>query len=240
MSQILAFLRSVLFYSVYILSVPLFGCLCLIIGPLLPLQRRFSFFMIWNHFIKYWLRLSCGIHLEVKGRELLPSGTYVVMANHQSPWETIFFFPLFKPVTAILKRELMWIPFFGWALSLLHPVPIQRSNARKARQQLLSKGQKLLNEKAVSILIFPEGTRVQPGEQKKFSAGGAELAITAGVPIVPVAHNAGYFWPARRFTKYPVTIRVNIGPPINSEGKTPKSLALEAESWIRQHMPGRD
>lgn len=240
MNKVWLALRSTLFYSVYVVSVPTFACLCLIIGPLLPLRRRFDFFLLWNRFIMNWLRVSCGIHLEITGRERLPEGTYVVMANHQSPWETIYFFPLFQPITAILKRELMWIPFFGWALSLLHPIPIDRSNARKARQQLLANGRKLLNDKGISVLIFPEGTRLRPGEGKKFSAGGAELAISAGVPIVPVAHNAGHFWPARRFTKYPGTIRVRIGQPLETEGKSPKELAREAEAWIRENMPERD
>lgn len=240
MNKVWLVLRSTLFYCVYGVSVPIFACLCLIIGPLLTLQRRFDFFLLWNRFIMFWLRVSCGIHLDIRGRENLPQGTYVVMANHQSPWETIYFFPLFKPITAILKRELMWIPFFGWALSLLHPVPIDRSNARKARQQLLHKGRQLLNEKGVSVLIFPEGTRLSPGESRKFSSGGAELAISADVPIIPVAHNAGHFWPARRFTKFPGIIRVRIGQPIVTQEKSPKELAREAEAWIRENMPERN
>ncbi|MEX2365820.1 MAG: lysophospholipid acyltransferase family protein [Pseudohongiellaceae bacterium] len=225
--------RTTVFYTVYVLTIPLHAAVSIVLGVLLPLHKRFYLFTRWNRFAIFWLRVCCGIHLQIRGAENIPQEPYVLLSNHQSPWETIYFYERFRPITAILKRELLWIPFFGWALALLHPIPIDRSNKRKARQAVLDKGTRLLRDKGVSVLIFPEGTRVDPGVEKRFSAGGAELAINAGVKVLPVAHNAGHCWPARRFIKYPGTITVVVGQAIDSKGKTPKELATEVETWVR-------
>jgi len=131
---------------------------------------------------------------------------------------------------------LLNIPFFGWGLRLLKPIPIDRSNPRQARQKVLNAGSHRLNELQVSVLIFPEGTRVKPGVIKKFSAGGAELAIAADAKILPVAQNAGHHWPGKKFLKYPGTIEVVIGKPIDSQGKKPKQLIAEVEQAVRQQL----
>lgn len=229
-------LRSFLFYVGYVGSLIICAVVCIIIGPFLPLRWRFPVFMFWSRIVSFLLLLCCGIRIRVQGREHIPEGSYVLLSNHQSSFETFFFYEYFQPIAAILKRELLSIPFFGWATRLLRPIPIDRSNKRKAREQVLKEGQQRLQDEGISVLIFPEGTRVKPGEHRKFSAGGAELAIQAGVPVLPVAHNAGLCWPGRRFLKYPGTIDIHILPPLSSENRSPKELIHEVEALIRSEL----
>jgi len=165
----------------------------------------------------------------------VPPAPFVLLANHQSPWETLFLYWEFLPICAILKRELYKIPFFGWALRLLRPIAIDRSKRGKALQQLLEQGRENLDD-GFSVLVFPEGTRVEPGSEKKYSAGGAELAIASGRMIVPLAHNAGLFWPAHKFVKHAGTIRVVIGKPIDPTGRKARDVTREVEAWTRQAL----
>jgi 1-acyl-sn-glycerol-3-phosphate acyltransferase len=236
MKQLGLTLRSTLFYLVYVSTLVLHALIWIPLGLLLPVKRRFVPLTSWNRFIIWWLAVSCNIRLRVQGTENIPPDPFVLLSNHQSPWETVVFYYFFRPITAILKKELMYIPLFGWGLSLLHPIPIDRSNIRQARQTVLAHGTQRLNELGVSVLIFPEGTRVNPGQEKKFSAGGAELAIAAGVRVLPVAHNAGHCWPGRRLMKYPGTIDLVIGEAIDTTGRSPKELIQEVEAWIRQTL----
>lgn len=169
------------------------------------------------------------------GAEKLPSEPVVILANHQSQWETIFFYKLVFPVAPILKRELMNIPFWGWALRLQKPIAIDRSKPREAGKSLLIQGVDRV-KRGYSIIIFPEGTRSQPGTLKRFSRGGARLAVAAGAPIVPIAHNAGVCWPARTFIKYPGLITVTIGSPISTSEASDDRLTSEVESWIKNQL----
>ncbi len=231
------FLRSLLFYAGYASSLLVFACLCLLIGPFLSLPRRFHFFTLWNAFALWWLKACCGISPEIKGSGTLPDGPFVIISNHQSAWETIHFYRHFRPVSAILKKELLNIPFFGWAIRLLQPVAIDRSKRISASRMVLSKGCETL-DKGISVLIFPEGTRTDPGETKRFSSGAATLAIESGYPVLPLAHDAGKYWPARKFLKYPGTISLTIGEPIPSKGREAKELTAEVETWIRAALAG--
>lgn len=225
--------RSFLFYLGYVSSLIVHATLSVILGVFMPIMTRFRFFLLWNRFIMWWLKITCGIHVRIRGMENVPPGPCVILSNHQSTWETLYFYFQFLPVSAILKQELLSIPFFGWGLRMLQPIAIDRSKKRKARDALMSQGRQRLAD-GISVLIFPEGTRIEPGVEKKFSSGGAELAIQAGVSVLPVAHNAGLHWPARRFMKYPGTIDLVIGKPIDPAGKTAKEVTAEAEAWIRQ------
>src|SRR5688572_6049112 len=200
-------LRSTLFYAGYAPTLVLHATACLLVSWALPLAARYSFATLWNHFVIWWLKITCGVHYRITGLENIPGGPVVLLSNHQSPWETIFLYRQFLPICAILKRELLWIPFFGWALALLNPIAIDRSKARSARNSLLVEGPKRL-QRGLSVLVFPEGTRIEIGQQKKFLTGGAELAIAAGAIVLPVAHNAGSCWPARRFSKRPGIVDV--------------------------------
>lgn len=228
-------LRSLLFYSIqYLLLVP-HALLCVTIGALLPLHKRFQYFLAWNAFSLWWLRVTCNVSYDIQGFDNVPPAPFVILSNHQSPWETIFLYHAFQPVNAILKKELLRIPFFGWALKLLHPIAIDRNKKGRALNQLLEQGQQKLQDGA-SVLVFPEGTRVAPGQVKKYSAGGAELAILAGKLILPVAHDAGVCWPAHKVVKKPGTIHVVIGKPIDPAGRTARDVTEEVEAWIRQAL----
>lgn len=226
------FIRSLLYYlGSYGVLVP-HAMLCVLVGIFMPIRMRYRYFLVWNGFSLWWLEVTCGIRHEITGLDNVPPAPFVMLANHQSPWETLFLYWKFLPACAILKKELLNIPFFGWALRLLHPIAIDRSKKNLSLQQLLEQGRGKLDE-GISVLVFPEGTRVSPGVVKKYSAGGAELAILAGKLIVPVAHNAGEFWPAHRILKHPGTIRVVIGKPIDPAGRTARDVIREVEEWIR-------
>jgi len=229
------FLRSLLFYLGYFVVLVPHAILCVILGIFMPLKMRYRYFLVWNAFCLWWLRITCGIKHEVIGMENVPPAPFVLLANHQSPWETLFLYWEFLPICAILKRELYKIPFFGWALRLLRPIAIDRSKRGKALQQLLEQGRENLDD-GFSVLVFPEGTRVKPGSEKKYSAGGAELAIVSGRMIVPLAHNAGLFWPAHKFVKHAGTIRVVIGKPIDPTGRKARDVTREVEAWTRQAL----
>jgi len=180
-----------------------------------------------------WLWLTCGIRYRVEGRENLPAGPVVVLSKHQSAWETIAFTVIFPPHSWVLKQELLDIPVFGWMLKRFSPVAIDRSQPRKALRQLLEQGGRYLRE-GLWIVVFPEGTRVPPRIRGQYAAGGALLAARNRVPVVPVAHNAGDFWPARGFLKYPGTVQVRIGACIDTEGKDAAEINAAAEDWIEQ------
>lgn len=226
-------IRSFLFYLGYISSLMVHATLSVILGVFMPIHARFRFFLLWNRFIMWWLKVTCGVKVRIRGNENVPVEPCVILSNHQSTWETLYFYFHFLPVCAILKQELLNIPFFGWGLRMLAPIAIDRSKKRQSRTALMTQGRQRLTD-GISVLVFPEGTRVNPGVEKKFSSGGAELAIQAGVKVLPVAHNAGLHWPAHRLLKYPGTIDLVIGKPIDPAGKTAREVTAEAEAWIRQ------
>jgi 1-acyl-sn-glycerol-3-phosphate acyltransferase len=234
MLNIILFIRTIFFYLGFFSSLILFTFFCLTIGLILPLQQRYKYFLYWNKFIIAWLTITCGVKVVISGQENIPSQPLVILSNHQSPWETIFLYQFFSPVSAILKKELLSIPLFGWSLALLKPIAIDRKRKLTARQAILDQGKNRL-EQNISILIFPEGTRVKVGENKKYQSGGAVLAIDSGAAVLPVSHNAGYFWPSGKFLKYPGTIKVNIGKAIETNGRSARELTQEVESWIKQH-----
>jgi 1-acyl-sn-glycerol-3-phosphate acyltransferase len=159
-----------------------------------------------------------------------------MISNHQSPWETIFLYSRFVPLCAVLKIELLRIPFFGWAIGLLRPVAIDRSKRREARKTLLGQGLQRLNEEKISVLVFPESTRVAHGEFRNFSNGAAELAIAAGVKVVPLYHNAGLFWPARQLVKRPGIIDVVVEPAIDTAGREARELTQQLQQLIHQGL----
>ncbi|HWK52865.1 MAG TPA: lysophospholipid acyltransferase family protein [Hyphomicrobiales bacterium] len=232
MGKILANVRAGIFYLGYSLTLVVWGPLCVLLAPLLPLKGRYRMCLMWNHFALWWLGLVCGLRYKVEGPLPTPGEPVVVLSNHQSPWETLFLVQFFEPICPILKIELLSIPFFGWGLRQLQPIAIDRSKRREARDTLLTQGQDRL-ARGLSVLVFPEGTRVDPGQARKFSSGGAELAIASGASIVPVMHDAGCFWPAHHFGKRVGTITVQVGPPIPSIGRDARELTEEVSRWIK-------
>jgi 1-acyl-sn-glycerol-3-phosphate acyltransferase len=240
MAKILpAALRSTLFYLGYALTLVVHATLAVLLGWMLPIKTRYRFLVLWNRFVIWWLKVTCGVRFQVSGVDNIPQEPFVLLSNHQSPWETIFLYYYFVPLCATLKHELLYIPFFGWALSMSNPIAIDRSKRRNARQVVLTEGPKRLAS-GISVLVFPEGTRVDVGQEKKYSSGGAELAITAGAKVLPVAHNAGHCWPARSYLKYPGLISVVIGAPIDARGREARELTEAVQTWVRQAIPAAD
>ncbi len=232
-------LRSGLFYLGYFGVTIFLSTAFILIFPFVRERSRYAMATWWCSFILVWLRLTCGIRYQIRGRENLPTQPAVILANHQSQWETILFYKLVFPVAPILKRELLNIPFWGWALRLQRPIAIDRSKPREAGKSLLVQGVERLR-RGYSIIIFPEGTRTLPGMMKRFSRGGARLAIAAGAPIVPIAHDAGLYWPPNRFLKNPGVITVTIGEPIATIGGNDDSLTETVAMWIEQQLVRRD
>ncbi len=230
------FLRSLLFALGMWLSTLVFAPLAVLTFPF-PFTVRYAFITRWARFNLWWLRLTCRLDYQVRGRENIPVGNAIVFCKHQSAWETLALQKIFPPQVWLLKRELLWVPFFGWGLAMLEPIAIDRRAGRKAVEQLVTQGgERLANGRWV--VIFPEGTRVPPGQTGRYGIGGAVLAAKSGYPVVPVAHNAGEFWPRRGFIKRPGTITVVVGPAIESQGKTAEMIKEEAREWIERNTRG--
>jgi len=226
--------RSLLFNLIMWGSVLIYAPLVLFTLPF-SVHARYRFVSGWAH-IQMWLaRWLIGIRYHVVGREHLPKGAAIVLAKHQSTWETIAFQVILPPQVWVLKRELMWIPLFGWALAMVKPIAINRGAGRKAVEQVISQGRQRL-EDGFWVIVFPEGTRVAPGQRRRYGIGGAILAAETGYPVVPIAHNAGSFWPRRRILKTPGTVQVVIGPVIETAGKSAQQITAEAEHWIEAEV----
>jgi 1-acyl-sn-glycerol-3-phosphate acyltransferase len=203
---------------------------------MLPFKQRFYFLTMVNRFYIFWLRVCCGVKVKVTGRENLPKdGAYVAIANHQSEWETLYFQLLIQPQVVVLKQELLKIPFFGWALKLLEPIALDRSQKRGALKQLLEQGKAKLSE-GIPILIFPQGTRLPVGEMGRWNKGGAMLAVAANVPLIVIAHDAGRYWPGTGFVKYPGTVNVIISDGIAVDFSDVNTAHDLSKRWIEEKM----
>ena len=181
------------------------------------------------------LDLLCGLNYSVEGEQNLQGENTVILMKHSSAWETLAQFKLFPEQTWVIKRELMWAPFLGWALSVFKPIAINRQDGKNAVEQVIEQGCARLKE-GLWVVVFPEGTRVPLGVTKRYGLGGALLAKSAEKPVIPVAHNAGNFWPRRGWLKRPGTIQVVVGKPIPSVAKSARFLNEEAQSWIEKTL----
>jgi len=226
--------RSVLFNLLLWGSVIIYAPLSLLTA-VLPFPVRYRIIRQWARWQVVLLKVLCRLDYRVEGREHLPAGAAIIFSKHQSAWETIVYQEIFPQQTWVLKRELLWIPFFGWALALLRPIAIDRGSGGKAIEQVVAQGRDRLRS-GIWVVVFPEGTRVAPGTRRRYGIGGAMLAAETGYPVVPVAHNAGSFWPRRGFFKRPGTVRVVIGPAIEARGKTAEEIRDLAETWIENKM----
>jgi len=178
-----------------------------------------------------WLRITCGLGYRVTGIENIPEHSVVVLSNHQSSWETIAFQALLPPQVWVLKRELLWIPVFGWILWAIKSIAINRSRGSSAMDQLMEQGKQRLND-GINVAIFPEGTRKPWGSPGRYKIGGALLAESSGVQVLPLAHNAGYFWPRNTLAKKPGTVDLVIGKPIDTDGLDANQINKLAKTWI--------
>lgn len=232
--KLLALIRSLLFYLAVLITTPVFGTLALLTFPFAPLTR-YRLITLWTHTTLWLLRYVTGIRFRVIGGENIPGRPAVVLCKHQSAWETMGLQQVFPPQVYVLKKELMRIPFLGWGFAMLPMISIDRKAGRDALAQVVEQGKDRL-AKGFWVVVFPEGTRVAPGEKKRYKAGGAFLAAQAGVPVVPVAHNAGELWPRNSILKYPGTITVSVGPAIDPNGLSADEINLRAETWIETEM----
>lgn len=206
------------------------GVVALLIWPL-PMRLRARWLSLWNHGAIAWLGLCCGVRYRLYGRERLPATAAVVLCKHQSAWETIALPKLLPPQSWVLKRELLWLPFMGWALAIAGAIPIDRSQGTGALRKVLRDGQERL-QRGLWVIVFPEGTRVAPGRKGNYARSGAQLAVRANCPIVPIAHNAGLFWPRGSLRKYAGRIDMVIGEPILPGDRSAAELTQLCESWI--------
>ncbi len=228
--MILAQARSVLFYLGLLPLTVVFSIIGIVILPL-PRGWRYAVITRWSVLTMAWLKLACGLDWKVTGAEHIPDTPGVILSKHQSAWETIALQLIFPRQSQVLKRELLRVPFFGWGLASLNPIAIDRSAGTAALKTVLKRGAERIRD-GWWVVIFPEGTRIPPGERGRYTQTGAALAAQTGCPLVPVAHNAGVYWARNALTKLPGTIEVVIGPPIEVEGKTTKVILREAEAWI--------
>jgi 1-acyl-sn-glycerol-3-phosphate acyltransferase len=196
-----------------------------------PFPRRFALARVWAAVILWALKHTCRLDYRVEGGERIPSDNHIALWKHSSSWETIAMAVIFPRQVWVLKRELQWIPVVGWGIRQLHAIAIDRSSGHSAVTQVVAQGKQRLAE-GDWVIVFPEGTRMAAGETRKYGVSGALLAAETGRLVVPVAHNAGYFWPRRGWRKKPGTIRVVIGPPIVAEGRDPRAINEEAQRWI--------
>jgi 1-acyl-sn-glycerol-3-phosphate acyltransferase len=227
-------LRSLLFFVIYALSAVIFSCLGVLLWPL-PFKWRYAVVSQWAKSNIWLLGKICDVHLEVEGKEHIGDEPAVIICKHQSAWETLALQAVFPPQVWVLKRELLWIPFFGWGLASLNPIAIDRKAGRKALSQVIEQGLDRLSSGAW-VVVFPEGTRVAPGYMRKFGIGGARLAVDTGYPVIPVAHDAGKCWPKRGFLKTPGTIKMVIGKKIDSQGQDASALNQHLFDWMEQTM----
>jgi len=227
-------LRSALFMAAILLYTPPF-VLCLLALFWMPARRRRLFVMYWVNPVMWLLRHLVRIDYRVLGRENIPAVPCIVLSKHQSAWETIALQKVFTLTSFVYKRELHWLPFFGWGLWLMPFVAIDRGAGKQALIQVAERGGKRLAE-GYSVVIFPEGTRVVPGQRKRYKVGGAYLGVETGAPVVPVALNSGEFWRRNAFLKQPGTVTVSIGPAIDPRGLTAEDINRRAEEWMEAEM----
>ena len=224
--------RSLLFdCMVVVVTIP-FGLILGLVGFLIPLKARFRLVQCWRRCFTFFERYILGIKIEISGSENIPQGACIVISNHQSAWETVGLQTLFYPCVFVLKEELLKIPFFGWGLTAIKMIAIDRGSSKKALKKVTEQGLDRL-EAGISVVVFPEGTRADSDKLLPFQIGGAYLASKCNVPVIPVAHNAGKVWPKGSAVKGPGIVRVVIGEPI-MPGVHPQELNSRIESWIKE------
>ena len=228
------FARSLLFWIGFLVSTIVFGLLILIFF-FTPSDIRLKIARLWSYTNNFLLKVFCGIDFKVEGQENLQIKNAIILSKHQSTWETLALHSFTPLVRWVFKRELMFIPIFGWALALTDPIGLDRGAGSAAIKQLITKGKKKLDD-GKWLVMFPEGTRTSPGKTHKYKIGGALLAEKTGYPVIPIAHNAGEFWPKHSFIKWPGTISVVIGPVIQSKGRLANDINQDVFDWIENTM----
>lgn len=228
------YIRSFIFFIFQSVTAVLFSCVGVVLWPL-PFKWRYAVVSQWAKSNIWLLAKICDVHLEVEGKENIGEEPAIIICKHQSAWETLALQTVFPPQVWVLKRELFWIPFFGWGLASLKPIAIDRKAGRKALSQVIEQGLDRLSSGAW-VVIFPEGTRIARGFIGRFGIGGARLAVETGYPVIPVAHNAARAWPKHGFVKYPGVIKMVIGEKIASKDVAAGDLNQQLFDWMEDKM----
>lgn len=227
-------LRSLIFQVYFFVSVSLFAAMVFLSWPF-PFRLRFALARTWSRSMLGVGRVVCGLDYVIEGQENIPEGPSVIMIKHSTVFEAYAQLAVFPPQTWVIKRELKWIPIFGWGVAAMKPIAIDRRAGHAAVSQVIEQGSARLRE-GIWVTIFPEGTRVQRGTVRKYGVSGAALANAVGCPVLPVAHNAGDLWPRRSLIKRPGLIRFCIGPAIDSTGRSPREINEAVRLWIETKM----
>jgi 1-acyl-sn-glycerol-3-phosphate acyltransferase len=221
-----------LIYTVFLFAWTFFYSIFFVIAcSFLPFRKRFILARVWGLVLLWALKWICRLDYRIEGQENLPPGNHIALWKHSSSWETIAMAVVFPRQVWVLKRELLWIPVVGWGIRQLHAIAINRKSGHSAVGQVVEQGKQRLDE-GDWIMIFPEGTRMPHGQTRKYGVSGTLLAIERNKLIVPVAHNAGSYWPRRGWMKKPGTVRVVIGRPIAAAGRDVRALNREVQEWI--------
>jgi 1-acyl-sn-glycerol-3-phosphate acyltransferase len=224
--------RSLAYTVLLFATTAVFG-VAVLVSALLPLtiEQRYAIPRTWGRFLTWLAGVVCGLKYVVEGQENLPRQPFISLWKHSSAWDTLAQMFVVPTASWLLKREILWIPIVGWAVKVYKPIAINRSAGHSAVNLVVSQGRDRLAS-GMGIVVYPEGTRMAPGETRKYGISGALLATQTGAPVVPIAHNSGYFWRRRGIMKKPGTIRVVIGPPIDPKGLDPRAVNQRAQDWI--------
>jgi 1-acyl-sn-glycerol-3-phosphate acyltransferase len=221
-----------LIYTAFLFAWTFFYSIFFVIAcSFLPFRKRFILARVWGLVLLWALKWICRLDYRIEGKENLPPGNHIALWKHSSSWETIAMAVVFPRQVWVLKRELLWIPVVGWGIRQLHAIAINRKSSHSAVGQVVEQGKQRLDE-GDWIMIFPEGTRMPQGQTRKYGVSGILLAAERGKLIVPVAHNAGSYWPRRGLMKKPGTVRVVIGPPIEAAGRDVREINRQVQQWI--------
>jgi 1-acyl-sn-glycerol-3-phosphate acyltransferase len=237
-------LRSLIYTAMLFLTTAFFAVLVIAL-MWLPPARLYAVPRTWARTNLWLLKTLCGLDYRIEGVEHLPDVPFISMWKHSSTWETIAQMLLVPRAAWLLKREILWVPVLGWAIARFKPIAIDRKAGGTAVNQVVTQGRKRLSE-GLGVIIYPEGTRVAPGETRRFGMSGALLASQSGAPLVPIAHDSGYYWRRRGLLKRPGTIRVIIGQPVDPRGLEPREITERTKDWMdstvaelaRQHGRG--
>ena len=229
----MALIRSIAFNVIFYLSIFPITSVIIILYPFLSTIVLQRFGAIWIKFSLFLLKFLCGVSWRVEGRENIPKEPSILVSNHQGQWESLFLQTLCFPSTSIVKKEIFYIPFFGWAVACMKPITLDRNNKFGGLKKVLKEGV-IKIKKGFSIILFPEGTRISPDKGiQTFASSCGLLSVNSGAPIIPICHNSGLFWRNKRFIKTPGEVIVRIGKPMH--GSDAKKLTNDAYEWIKSN-----
>jgi 1-acyl-sn-glycerol-3-phosphate acyltransferase len=226
--------RSVMFTVLMFLSVLLWS-IVVVVGRLGGYPVSYALVVAWVRAVFWLMDKLCHLTFQVEGAENIPARNSVVLLKHSSAYETLVQFLLFPRQCWVVKRELLWAPFLGWAIAAVRPIAINRGAGQQAVAQVLTKGKARLEE-GHWVMVFPEGTRMPPGETRRYGISGVLLAQVAGRLLVPVAHNAGDYWPRRGWRKRAGTVTFRIGPPVDPAGQDARKVNEQIQTWIEAQV----